>query len=164
MKHSSKTRLRSRRGNAMLEFGLASLILIPLFVGTFQFGYTFYVYNLLSNQVRAGARYASMRTFRCKDDDGITAFKNKVKNVVVYGNPAPAGGATSLVPGLTTARVDVQIKGQNDLDASKTNIPAYVTVSSLNFPLDAVFRTYTFNGKPVLRFPYSGQYAPGESE
>src|SRR5258707_2083336 len=96
----SKNRLRSRRGNAVLEFGLASLVLIPLFLGTFQFGYTFYVYNLLNTQIRAGARYASIRTFRCADANGITHFKDKVKNAVVYGDPAGTGNA--LVPGLTT--------------------------------------------------------------
>ena len=56
----------------MVEFALASVILIPTFVGTFQFGYTFYVYNLLCTQVRAGARYASTRTFRCKTSTSIT--------------------------------------------------------------------------------------------
>src|SRR4051794_8548845 len=110
----SMNRFRSRRGNAMLEFGLASLVLIPLFLGTFQFGYTFYVYNLLSTQIRAGARYASLRTFRCSNSAGITAFKTAVANMVVYGDPT--GTATTvLVPGLTTAGVDVEIKGANDL-------------------------------------------------
>src|SRR5258708_3101844 len=110
----SKNRLRSRRGNAVLEFGLASLVLIPMFLGTFQFGYTFYVYNLMTTQVHAGARYASMRTFRCGTTGSITNFKNHVKNVVMYGNPSGTGD--NLVPGLTDlTKVDVQI-----WDASNT--------------------------------------------
>lgn len=40
-------RKRSQRGNAMLEFALAFSIIVPVFLSTFQFGYTFYVYNLL---------------------------------------------------------------------------------------------------------------------
>ena len=48
--------LGPRGGNAMIEFALASAILIPLFIGTFQFGYTFYVYNLLATQVLAFAQ------------------------------------------------------------------------------------------------------------
>jgi len=155
-------RLSRRAGNAMIEFAISAGVLIPLFLGTFQFGYTFYVYNRLATQIRAGARYASLRTFRCSNSASITKFKDYVKNEVVYGNPA--GGATVLAPGLTTARVNVQIKGQNNLDATAANIPTYVIVSIVNFPLDSVIKTFNFNGKPVLRFPYSGQFAPAETE
>src|SRR5882724_8796693 len=110
MKTIFNSRFRSRRGNAMLEFGLASLVLIPMFLGTFQFGYTFYVYNLMTTQVRAGARYASMRTFRCGNPASITNFKAHVKNVVIYGTPTAGGAGTNLVPGLTDPdKVDVQI-------------------------------------------------------
>ena len=147
----------------MLEFGLASLILIPMFLGTFQFGYTFYVYNLMSAQVRAGARYASLRTFRCSDSNGITAFKTAAKNVVMYGTPA--GGTTNLIPSLTDpAKVDVEIKDSANNDADDTHVPATVYVRIINFTVDAIVGTYSFNGKPVMIFPYEGQYAPGESE
>jgi TadE-like protein len=81
-----KNRLGSRRGNAMIEFALASFVLIPLFIGTFQFGYTFYVYNLLCTQMRAGARYASLKTFKGSD---VSGFKTAVQNMVMYDNPEP---------------------------------------------------------------------------
>ena len=70
-----RNRLRSRRGNALVEFAIASTVLIPIFVGTFQFGYSFYVYNLISTQIRSGARYASLRTFRCSNSASIDTFK-----------------------------------------------------------------------------------------
>jgi hypothetical protein len=35
----------------MIEFALASFVVISLFIGTCQFGYTFYVYNLLCTQM-----------------------------------------------------------------------------------------------------------------
>jgi hypothetical protein len=47
--------LAAAAGNAMIEFAFAAGVLLPLFLGTFQFDYTFYVYNLLNTQVRAGA-------------------------------------------------------------------------------------------------------------
>jgi Flp pilus assembly protein TadG len=71
---SVRKRPGSRRGNAMIEFALSASVLIPLFLGTFQFGYAFYVYNLLCTQTRAAARYASMKTFHCQGS-GITTFK-----------------------------------------------------------------------------------------
>ena len=155
-----KTRLGSRRGNAMLEFALASLVLIPIFLGTFQFGYTFYVYNLLCTQVRAGARYASMKKFACQSGSEITAWKQNVRNMVRFGNPD--GSGTVIEPGLKDNEVDVQIKDKNDVDADAFHVPAYVTVTTNGYIIDAAITSFTFSGKPILRFPYVGQYAPGE--
>ena len=84
-------RKRGERGNAMIEFAFSAAVLIPLFLATFQFGYTFYVYNLLSTQMRAGARYASLKTFTCSSQSSINTFKTAVKNVVMYGNSAGTG-------------------------------------------------------------------------
>ena len=157
-----KKLLRGRRGNAMVEFALASAILIPIFVGTFQCGYTFYVYNLLCTQIRAGARYASIRTFRCTDATSITKFKTAVANMVRFGNPDGTG--TIIEPGLTAAEVDVEIKDKTGADADASHLPIYVTVSTASYKVDAVFKTFTFTGKPILRFQYVGRYASQESE
>jgi Flp pilus assembly protein TadG len=165
MKIPLTIRLRSRRGNALVEFALSSLILIPIFVGTFQFGYTFYIYNLLCTQMRAGARYASTRTFRCSNSTSITNFKGKVKNMVRFGNPD--GSGTLIEPGLTDAQLDVQIKDKAGVNADDTHVPAYVIVSTSTatpYTVDAVFTTFTFSGKPVVRFPYIGEFAPAETE
>jgi Flp pilus assembly protein TadG len=152
-----KNRLGSRRGNAMIEFALASFVLIPLFVGTFQFGYTFYVYNLLCTQMRAGARYASLKTFQ---GSNVSGFKTAVKNMVMYGNPDGTG--TLIEPGLTASQIDVQVKSSTGVDASATVVPSYVTVTTTNYSVDAVITTFNFNGKPIVRFPYLGRYAPNE--
>ena len=37
MKSQLRNRLRSRRGSAFIEFALAATVLIPIFLGTFQF-------------------------------------------------------------------------------------------------------------------------------
>ena len=148
----------------MVEFALASLILIPTFIGTFQFGYTFYVYNLLSTQVRAGARYASTRTFRCKTSASITNFKTAVKNMVMYGDPNPGGSPTLIEPGLTAPQVVVDIKDAGGVSITdNTRVPAYVIVST-NYSIDAGVATVNFTGKPRLQFPYMGQWAPSETE
>jgi len=155
-----KNRLGSRRGNAMIEFALASFVLIPLFVGTFQFGYTFYVYNLLCTQMRAGVRYASLRTFKGLSSSEITDFKTSVKNMVMYGNPDGTG--TLIEPGLTAAQIDVEVKDVNGVNADASHAPNYVTVTTINYRIDAVITSFNFNGKPIVRFPYLGRYAPGE--
>jgi Flp pilus assembly protein TadG len=166
MKLLRKNRLGSSRGNAMIEFALASLILFPIFLGTFQFGYTFYVYNLLCTQIRAGARYASMRTFNALS---IQKFKDATANMVVYGNPTPGQSPTGIIPGLSTNQIDVEIKAANGAtNADNNNVPVTVIVTTAAganaFTVDAVFKTFSFSGHPSLQFPYTGQYAPAGTE
>ena len=155
-----KNRLGSRRGNALVEFALASLVLIPLFVGTFQFGYVFYVYNLLCTQTRAAARYASLKTFTCSNSTKITNWKTSVKNMMRFGNPDGTG--TVIEPGLDANEIDVQIKDASGNDADDTHVPAYVTVTTVNYGVNAIVTTFNFNNKPFVKFPYAGRYAPEE--
>jgi Flp pilus assembly protein TadG len=162
MRFFARDRRRSRAGNAMVEFALASTILFPMFLATFQFGYSFYVYNTISTQVRNGARYASIRKFRCSDAAGITTYKNAVKNMVRYGNPAGTG--TVLEPGLTADQVSVKIKDRHGSDADATHTPSYVEVATSGYSVNAIVTTINFNGKPYVRFPYVGVYAPAETE
>jgi len=162
MKKQSTNRLGSRRGNAMIEFALASLILIPLFFGAFQFGYTFYVYNLLCTQIRAASRYGSVRTFNAGNSSSITAFKTAVKNVVLTGDPS--GSGTVIAPGLAATNIDVQITGADGNPASATNIPVNVKVTTATgdnaYKVNALIATFSFTGKPSLQIPYTGQFAP----
>jgi len=168
MKLGRKSRLSSRRGNAMVEFALASVILFPIFIGTFQFGYSFYIYNLLTTQIRAGARYASMRTFNCGDNKSIAKFKTAVQNMVVYGNPVPGASDPVIVSGLTVSQIDVEIKASDGTtDADSSHVPFTVTVATSSvtpFTIDAVFKTFSFSGHPILQFPYTGQFAPVGTE
>ncbi len=159
MKKTSTNRLGSRRGNTMIEFALASLILIPMFFGAFQFGYTFYVYNLLCSQMRAAARYGSVRAFYAATP---STYQTAVKNVVIYGNPD--GSGTGIEPGITAANVEVLLLGANGLAASAINRPVTLTVRTAAgdnaYQVNAVFTTFTFTGKPFLTIPYTGQFAP----
>ena len=162
MKLPFKKRSGSQRGSALIELALSSLVLIPVLFGTFQFGYTFYIYNLLCTQINASAKYAAMRTFRCADSTSITKFKTATANMVRFGNPDGSGAL--IEPGLTAAEVDVQIKDRNGASADATHLPTYVTVSTLNYSVNAVFTTFTFTSKPILRVPYVGRFAPAELE
>jgi Flp pilus assembly protein TadG len=155
-------RIRSRRGNALVEFSLASAVILPLFAGAFQFGYTFYVYNLLLTQVRGGARYASLRQFKAADATSIGKYKTAVRNMVRYSTPDGVG--TLIVPQLTDSSVVVNILDKDGNAADANHAPASVNLSVNNFTMSAVFTTFTFNQKPYLDFPYVGRYAPSETE
>ena len=141
---------RGERGNALMEFALAFSFLFPLFYGTFQFGYTFFLYNELHSAVRDGARYASYRTYDSASSTPSDAWTAAVKNAVVYGNPA--GGSTPNVPNMTTGNVSVAV-------TFRDGIPDLVTVGITGYQINALFRTYTLS-KPTMTISYTGRWAP----
>ncbi|MBI1895050.1 MAG: pilus assembly protein [Acidobacteria bacterium] len=142
---------RNQRGNAMIELAIASAVILPLFAGTFQFGYALFNYNKLQGAVRAGARYASVRAYDSSTETPSAAFTAAVRNVVVYGSPA--GGTQPIVTGLTTDMVNVSA-------TVVSGVPDTVKVSISEIPIDLVFTTIRLTGKPVAKFRYSGRYAP----
>jgi Flp pilus assembly protein TadG len=159
----SRTGTLSRRkrqsGSVMLEFALSALLLTSVFTGTFQFGYTFYVYNKLVTGVSAGARYASLHALTNDNNQTVpSSFSSDVKNMVVYGTPNPEAGAATLAPGLTTANVEVTVTFIGA--GTSSNRPSEVRVQVMNYQVNAVFRTFTFSSKPSITMPYFGSYCP----
>lgn len=159
--------LKDERGHAMLEFGVASALLVGCLAGTWQFGYSFYVYNQLQSAINNGGMYAAMRTYRSQGTSDITTGKTKIKNMAVYGTPNPGTGAQPVVRGLTTSNIDVTYT-LDSVTSTTTGItyeiPTAVTVSVTNFSVNAIFKTFTFTGKPSVTYPYLGRFAPNESE
>jgi len=143
----------SRRGNAILEFALSSAILIYVFTGVFQFGYSMYLYNELEAGVRAGIRYASLAGISNNADSSIpAAYSTAVQNMVVYGTPSPGASPLPVIKGLTTAVVTVGVTFDSG------HIPTNVSVKISSYSVDAIFGTFTFVNKPVLTMPYFGKY------
>jgi Flp pilus assembly protein TadG len=135
----------------MLEFGIAAAVILPIFAGSFQYGYSYYVYNNLQTSVRAAGRYAATRTYDSASATPTAAFTTAVKNMAVYGNPL--GGTRSLTPNLTTGKVAVSV-------TFSMGTPSGVTVQVNNFQINGVFGTVTLNGKPRVTFPYLGRWDP----
>ncbi|MBL8178444.1 MAG: pilus assembly protein [Bryobacterales bacterium] len=162
MKPLSLTR-RRQRGNAMVEFALASLILIPVFANTFQFGFTFYQYLRLEEAVRNAARYGGSRTFNSGNSSSISAFQTAVKRMAVYGDPAATSG-TPLVPNLAVSHVTVTLSDGAGNAASASVTPRRVAVKVSGLTINGVFGSATLSGRPFVEFPYFGQYLPSGTE
>jgi len=124
---------RRSRGSALIEFAGSLILLAVMFAGMFEIGYSFYAYGTLVTAVRAGARYAALQP--------RTAGADAVRNLVVYGDPAPADRSKPVVPGLTTEHVELI----NGPDAS--------TVSLRGFEVDALFMKVKLDGRPTVTFP-----------
>lgn len=131
-------RRRSERGTALVEFAGSLILLATMFAGIFEIGYSFYSYATLVNAVRAGARYAALQSHGTEAD---LAIAQNVRNIVVYGDPAPASTAKPVVPGLRTDSVE----WINSSDST--------TVSVRGFQLDALFMKVNLDGRPTATFP-----------
>jgi Flp pilus assembly protein TadG len=134
-------RRRTQKGNALIEFALSATLLVSLFTGIFQFGYTMIAVENLVTAVRGGARFAAVTDYTAGD------YQTNIKNMVVYGQPT--SGTVTVVSGLTTANVEVVL-------TPSAGVPETVTVRIVNFSVDALFRTFNFNGTPNATFPYNG--------
>lgn len=145
-------RARRARGSAVIELAVALPLLTTLFLGCFQFGYAFYVYGQLHQAVRAGARYASIRTYDSGSATPSEAFLREVQNVVVYGDPNAGDQAAPIVRGLQTSNVQLDVTtGAAPVGA----VPLRVAVSINGYQL-GVFSPMVLNNKPRAEFPYVG--------
>lgn len=146
------------RGHAMIELALSAGVMIACLAGTFQFGYTFYIYDELVSAVGNGARYAASRTYRAASAQDLERGKAAIQNVVVYGNQRPAAGAAPVTPNLKPENVQVSwVAGDN-------GAPAAVNVSIVQYSVGAMFGSFTIDHRPVAEFPFVGRYAPSERE
>ncbi len=141
---------RNQRGHAMLELAVSAGVMISCLAGTFQFGYTFYVYNQLVTAIGNGGRYAAMRTYHGGSEADVERDRRAIRNMVVYGDPEPGIEAAPVLAKLTPEQVDVKWV-MDDHGA-----PSAVNVAIHEYSVDAVFKTFTFSGRPGVEFPYIG--------
>src|SRR5277367_2723817 len=100
--------MRRQKGHAMIELAVCSAVMVSCLAGTFQFGYTFYVYNQLVSAVGNGGRYAAMRTYHGGSTQDLEHDRLAIQNMVVYGDPEPAVDAAPVLSILTPDKVDVR--------------------------------------------------------
>jgi Flp pilus assembly protein TadG len=146
--------IADRSGHAMLELAVSAAVMVSCLVGTFQFGYTFYVYNLLLTSVGNGGRYAAVRTYHRESlgesEAALDQTNRAIRNMVVYGDAEPAVDAAPIVAKLSPEQVEVR------WIMDEHGAPSAVNVSIREYSVDAVFKTFTFAGRPAVEFPYVG--------
>jgi Flp pilus assembly protein TadG len=144
-------RRKGSRGGVLVEFAFASIVLVPMIMGTFSFGLAFRNYSNLLVSVRNAARYASLQDYDSWTTTPSTAYITRVRNMVMYGNPE--GGTAPLVTGLQTSHIVVSIQ-------MYANTPRVVTVSVSGYPLVDFAYPITLDNKPSVSFRYMGRFAP----
>jgi len=87
---------RNQQGLATVEFAIIGMIAMVLLFAVFEIARAFFVYNMLEEATRRGARLAAV----CAINDPA------VREIAIFN--ASGGGATSaLVQGLSTANVEI---------------------------------------------------------
>ncbi len=149
---SRRRRLSHKRdGTAVVEFALGSGVLLAVFAGTFGCGYTFIQYNKLETAVAQGARYASIVPYDSPSETPSAALLAAVRNMVLYGSPTQ--GNTPVLTGLEAGNITLAVTFAN-------GVPVSVEVSITNYTINALFWNPTLTGKPRVRYPYQGVWAP----
>jgi Flp pilus assembly protein TadG len=139
--------MKRERGSALVELSLCLPVLVALFLGGWQFGYSYFIYGSLEQAVRAGARYAAKATYTSTTSTPTAQFQTAVQNMVVYGDPT--GTSTQPVaPGLTTSNVSLAVTYPVGVNA-----PTGFTVAIVNYRMPAAFGNIALNNKPMAWFP-----------
>ena len=136
---------KSEHGNAMLEFAIGWGVLWFVFSGVYQFGYAFYVYNVLLTQVANAAELGSKLSYNNVSPDTYTTA---LQNMVVYGDETSTG-LNPVVPGLGTGNVSVVL--------NNATFPQDVTITITGYTIDAFFTKFALNNKPRATAAYYGQ-------
>lgn len=143
-------------GSVLVEFALAVPILTLLFLGTFHFGWAYFLYSELENSVRSGARYASVRTYSPPsvaagaDPNSDPAYVRAVKDTVLYGDIMTKD--QTIVPGLQAEHIVITMP---DYAAGPTRVRVCINGYSVG-----VFSPVQMTNKPCVEFPYVGNFAP----
>jgi Flp pilus assembly protein TadG len=127
-----KTR-KGELGASLVEFSIAATVFLLVMFAVIEFGRALWVHNALTDAARRGARYAVFH-------DASTDSDAKIKNVVVYGNPA--GGTNPVVDNLATTNITVSRSGYGlDTGTVSVSITDYqfqfvlpVGISSITMP------------------------------
>jgi Flp pilus assembly protein TadG len=104
-----RRRAEHERGNTLAEFAVVLTTAMVLIFGIIDFGRAMYVYHLVGNAARAGARYAIVRGSACTAP-GCPADATSIRTYV-----------RSLMPELNSAAVTVNTNWSNSSGCTTAN-------------------------------------------
>ena len=131
----SKQSIRSERGSNFVESALILLTFLMMLIGVIDFGQVLYFHQSLTERARAAARYGAIHP---TDTTGM-------QNVAVYNTATVSGTPVAVLPGMTTAMVNVQ-----NLNANTAAAQVIVTISNYPIRFISPYIAQQFNNRPVI--------------
>ena len=146
-----------QRGLAMVEFVIATPILLLLMFGSFEFGRFMIQYSILNDAVRNASRYVAGAALDGTDGllltgTGWSTLVTKGKNLAVYGNVGGTG--TALLPSLNVGQITVT---EDTTNLNITVAAAYPYAAAFGgaipkfFTAGSLSTTYTLNISTTMK-------------
>jgi hypothetical protein len=120
-----------KRGQAIVEGALVTLVLAAVLIGIFDLGLVLFIHQTFTTRVRSAVRYGVVNPY---DETAI-------KNMVLYGQPTTG---TSGMFGLTAAMVSVTESGLGTNDQR-----IVVTISGFPYRFFSPWIGGAFNGRSI---------------
>ena len=121
-----------RRGQAIVEGALVTLVLAAVLIGIFDLGLVLFIHQTFAARVRSAVHYAVVNPY------DATA----IQNMVLYGQPT---AGTSGAFGLTAAMVSVVKAGEGTNDQR-----IVVTISGYPYRFFSPWIGGAFNGRSIM--------------
>ena len=126
------TRRRASAGSTLVESSIILVLFLVLLIGILDVGQVIFFHHVLTERVRAGARYAAVHRY----DPGA------IKNVVTYNSPtAPANGGGGLF-GILPSMVQVNLYDQGTTNA---RVEVSISAFTMHFVSPWLMRDFTPN-------------------
>ena len=136
---------KKQKGSILVEFAVGATVIVTLFAGIFQFGWSLLIYNNLMTSVTNAAIIAAQRDYNLSDTAG---FQTDIKNMVVYGDLITGG--VKVAPDISTSNVSVAVN-------TNGGYPQFVTVSVNGYQIKTLFANFTLSDKPRVTVPFAGR-------
>ena len=142
-------RIARRRGQALVEFAMASIVILMLIFGVVEFGRIVLVYNNIANAARIGARYAitnsSTPNAASVTNANVSAIQSNVQTVVK--NFLAPGTVNINAAGLniTTTFPNKSCTGTTSTSTCTGTTPGNLVQVTVSYPYDLIISYYTMS-------------------
>jgi len=140
----------SRRGQALVESALVTLVFVVVLIGVMDMGQVMFVHQTMTERSRNAVRYGAVRPYN----------PVAIRNMFLYDQPTVPGeelpdGDQSLVPGLFDLDASMVQVARMDADTAEDRI--VLTIANYPFRLFTPFIAGSHQGRPIVTtMPHEG--------
>jgi Flp pilus assembly protein TadG len=133
MKRARLPRRRLERGTAAVEFALVFPVFLLMVLGTIDFGYFFFVSEIVANAAREGARAGSVVDWQAGNAAAIGAAEMTANSYLTHGGLKATGVASAItaVNGIESVEVSINYPVGSITGFLTTIMPAHAQATAV---------------------------------